>query len=87
MQKKLRIQSAQERDVKYLELSYNLLVDKFYNQVPYATPKAVETTLEFIAGEEPKAKGADPKQFIDESLVREIETSGFIKQLYEKEYR
>jgi len=87
MQKKLRIQSAQERDVKYLELSYNLLVDKFYNQVPYATPKAVETTLEFIAGEEPRAKGADPKQFIDESLVREIETSGFIKQLYEKEYR
>jgi NitT/TauT family transport system substrate-binding protein len=84
MQKKLRIQSAQERDVKYLELSYNLLADKFYNQVPYATPKAVETTLEFIASEEPKAKGADPKQFLDESLVREIEASGFIKALYEK---
>jgi len=84
MQKKLRIQSAQERDVKYLELSYNLLADKFYNQVPYATPKAVETTLEFVAGEEPKAKGADPKQFLDESLVREVEASGFIKALYEK---
>ena len=84
---KLRIQSAQERDVKYLELSYNLLADKFYNQVPYATPKAVETTLEFIAGEEPKAKGADPKQFLDESLVREVEASGFIKKLYETEYR
>src|SRR6266540_2119274 len=72
------------RDVKYLELSYNLLADKFYNQVPYATPKAVETTLEFVAGEEPKAKGADPKQFLDESLVREVEASGFIKALYEK---
>jgi len=84
MQKKLRIQSAQERDVKYLELSYNLLAEKFYNQVPYATPKAVETTLEFVAGEEPKARGADPKQFIDESLVREVEASGFIKALYEK---
>ena len=87
MQKKLRIQSAQERDVKYLELSYNLLADKFYNRVPYATPKAVETTLEFVAGEEPKARGADPKQFLDESLVREVEASGFIKSLYEKEYR
>lgn len=84
MQKKLRIQSAQERDVKYLELSYNLLADKFYNRVPYATPKAVETTLEFIAAEEPKAKGADPKQFMDESLVREVDASGFIKSLYEK---
>lgn len=87
MQKKLRIQSAQERDVKYLELSYNLLAEKFYNQVPYATPKAVETTLEFIAAEEPKAKGADPGQFMDESLVREVEASGFIKRLYETEYR
>ncbi len=82
LQKKLRIQSAQERDVKYLELSYNLLADKFYNQVPYANPKAIETTLDFISSEEPKARGADPKQFVDESLVREIEASGFIKALY-----
>ena len=84
LQKKLRIQSAQERDVKYLELSYQLLADKFYNRAPYANPKAIETTLEFISGEEPKAKGADPKQFLDESLVREVEASGFIKALYEK---
>jgi hypothetical protein len=87
LQKKLRIQSAQEKDFKYLEASYNLLASKFYNQVPYATPKAVETTLEFISGEDPKAKGADPKSFLDESLVREVEASGFIKALYEGEYR
>lgn len=87
MQKKLRIQSAQEKDLKYLELSYNLLADKFYNTVPYANPKAIETTLDFVAGEDSKAKGIDPKQFVDESLVREIEASGFIKHLYETEYR
>ncbi len=87
MQKNLRIQSAQERDVKYLELSYDLLAKKFYNRVPYANPKAVETTLDFIAAEEPKAKGLDPKQFIDESLLREVEASGFIKRLYDTEYR
>jgi hypothetical protein len=68
-------------------MSYNLLASKFYNQVPYALPKAIETTLEFISSEEPKAKGADPKQFTDESLVREVEASGFIKSLYEGEYR
>jgi hypothetical protein len=39
--------------------------------------------LEFIAGDEPKAKGADPKSFVDESLVRELEASGFIKSLYQ----
>ena len=62
LQKKLRIQSAQEKDVSYLEVSYNLLATKFYNHVPYATPKAIETTLEFISGDEPKAKGADPRR-------------------------
>jgi hypothetical protein len=83
LQKKLRIQSAQEKDIKYLEASYNLLVNKFYNQVPYANPKAIETTLEFVAAEDPKAKGADPKLFVDESIVREVEASGFIRSLYE----
>jgi NitT/TauT family transport system substrate-binding protein len=83
LQKKLRIQSAQEKDIKYLEASYDLLATKFYNRVPSANPKAIETTLEFVSGDEPKAKGADPKSFVDESLVREVETSGFIKALYE----
>ena len=83
LQKKLRIQSAQEKDIKYLEASYDLLAKKFYNRVPLANPKAIETTLEFIASEEPKARGADPKMFVDESIVREIEASGFIKKLYE----
>jgi len=83
LQKKLRIQSAQEKDFKYLEASYNLLATKFYNQVPYAMPKTVETTLDFVATEEPKARGADPKLFMDESIVREVEASGFIKTLYE----
>jgi NitT/TauT family transport system substrate-binding protein len=81
--KKLRIQSEQERDMKYLESSYNLLAGKFYTQVPYTSPKVVETVLEFIAGDEPKARGADPKLFIDDSIVREVEASGFIKSLYE----
>jgi NitT/TauT family transport system substrate-binding protein len=83
LQKKLRIQSAQEKDIKYLEASYDLLANKFYNRVPLANPKAIETTLEFIASEEPKARGANPKMFVDESIVREIEASGFIKKLYE----
>ena len=44
--------------------------------------KAIETRSEF-ALEEPKPKGMDPKLFIDESLVREVEVSGFIKALYQ----
>ena len=87
LRKKLRIQSEQERDVRYLELSYNLLATSYYNEVPYASLKGIETVLEFISAEEPKAKGADPKSFADDSLVREIDASGFFKTLYEGKYR
>jgi hypothetical protein len=31
----------------------------------------------------PRARGADPKLFVDESIVREVEASGFIKKLYQ----
>ena len=87
LQKKLRIQSSQEKNIRYLEASYNLLAPKYYNQIPYANPKAIETSLGFVAVEDPKAKGTDAKLFVDDSIVREIEASGFIKQLYDTEYR
>jgi hypothetical protein len=31
-----------------------------------------------------KAAAADPKSFVDQSFVQEMEASGFIKQLYKK---
>ncbi len=87
LQKKLRIQSAQEKDLKYLEASYNLLATKYYNATLFPTPRAIETSLEFIAATEPKARGADARLFVDDSILREVEASGFIKGLYETEYR
>jgi hypothetical protein len=44
--------------------------------------RGVQTILDFVAQDEPKAKGVDPKSFVDESFVREIDESGFIKALY-----
>jgi len=82
MRKKLRIQSEQERDVRYLELSYNLLASTFYNEVPYPSVRGIQTILDKIGEEEPKAKERDAKSFGDESFVKELDDSGFIKALY-----
>jgi hypothetical protein len=30
----------------------------------------------------PRAKGVDPKEFLEPRLLREIEASGFVKKLY-----
>ena len=81
MRKRLRIQSQQERDNRYLELSYNLLVSKYYNDAPYPSVRAVQTILDNIAADEPKARGVDPRAHVDESLVKELDDSGFIKSV------
>jgi len=84
LRKKLRIQSEQERDSRYLELSYNLLASKLYREFPYPSIPAVQSVLEFIAPEDTKRKAVDVKSFIDDSLVRELDENGFIKSLYGK---
>jgi hypothetical protein len=52
--------------------------------LPYPSLRGVETVLGFVEKDNPKAKGADPKSFVDDSLLREIEASGLIKTLYQR---
>ena len=55
-----------------------------FPEVPTPSPEGVKTLLDDIAPQNPKAKGADPRQFVDLSFVQELESSGFIKRLYGK---
>lgn len=81
VKKKLRIGPEQERN---LERSIDLLIAKYYETVPYPSLRGVETVLGFIEKDNPKAKTADPKSFVDDSLLKEIEQSGFVKTLYQR---
>ncbi|MGH7875788.1 MAG: ABC transporter substrate-binding protein [Candidatus Binatia bacterium] len=82
MSKKLRIQSSQERDVRYLDMSYDMMVNA-YADVPYPSLRAVQSILDKIAEQEPQAvKGRDAKSFVDDSLVKGVEDSGLTKILY-----
>ena len=55
-----------------------------FPEAPYPTPDGVKTMLDDLAPKNPKAATADPKLFVDPSLIRELDSSGFIKQLYKK---
>ena len=44
----------------------------------------MKTVLGFVEKDNPNAKGADPKSFIDDTLLGEIDTSGFVKGLYQR---
>lgn len=81
VRKKLRISIDQERN---LERSYDLLATKYYEAMPYPSLRGVETVLGMVEKDNPKAKTADPKSFIDDSLLREIDQSGLVKTLYQR---
>jgi NitT/TauT family transport system substrate-binding protein len=51
---------------------------------PYPDPAGIKTLLDDMAPKNPKAAAADPKSFVDQSFVQEMEASGFIKQLSKK---
>ena len=52
--------------------------------VPYPDPAGIKTLLDDMAPRNAKAAAADPKIFVDQSFVQEMEASGFIKQLYKR---
>jgi NitT/TauT family transport system substrate-binding protein len=52
--------------------------------VPYADPAGIKTLLDDMAPKNAKAAAADPKTFVDPSFVQEMESSGFIRQLYKR---
>jgi ABC-type nitrate/sulfonate/bicarbonate transport system substrate-binding protein len=80
MKRKLRTGPEQ---TKYLERSHLLYSSGYFENAPYPSLRGVSSVLEFLANDNPRARSADPKSFIDDSLVRELDESGFIKKLYD----
>lgn len=68
-------------DPEGLERAYRAYTAVFPDNL-MPTPDGVKTMLDDLAIRDPKAAAADPKSFVDQSLIRELESTGFIKQLY-----
>ena len=80
LMKKMRVEKGKET---YLERSYNLFATQYLEAAPYPSVVGTRTVLEFMAKDFPKAKTADPNSFIDNSLIKPLDDSGFIKGLYQ----
>ncbi|MBI3015936.1 MAG: ABC transporter substrate-binding protein [Candidatus Tectomicrobia bacterium] len=55
-----------------------------YARKPYASVEGVRSVQAALKEVNPKVAGVDPAQVIDDSLLREIDASGFIDSLYKK---
>jgi NitT/TauT family transport system substrate-binding protein len=53
-----------------------------FERIPYPNTEDMKLGITQVAETNPRAKGADPKEFVDPRLLREIEASGFVKRLY-----
>lgn len=78
--KKMRMNADQ---AKYAERTYDQYANLYFDRIPYPSPNGIKTVLESLAKENPKAKSADPSSFVDASILKSLEDSGFIKSLYE----
>jgi NitT/TauT family transport system substrate-binding protein len=70
-------------DPESLERAYRAYTAVFPDNL-LPTPDGVKTMLDDLAPRDPRAASADAKTFVDQSLVRELESSGFVKQLYKR---
>ena len=73
----------QTANKEILERSYELSsTDDKYSRKQYPSLPGIQTVLDAIADENPKAKSARPEQFVDTRFIKELDDSGYIDGLY-----
>lgn len=68
-------------DRAMLEETQRVYADAF-ERIPYPNVEDMKLGITQVSETNPRAKGADPKDFVDPRLLKEIEASGFVKKLY-----
>jgi ABC-type nitrate/sulfonate/bicarbonate transport system substrate-binding protein len=80
-------ESSKRAIAKYLATKDQEIIEEAYRgfvpllpKVPYVTDEAIRTALSVT--DHPKAAAANPKDFYDNRFLQELESSGFVKELY-----
>ena len=79
--KKLIAKYLRITDDKVLEETHQLFAELF-ERVPYVKREGLVSLVQMLAEKDPKAEAVKVDSIIDNQFVRELETSGFIKNLY-----
>ncbi|HEX9146447.1 MAG TPA: hypothetical protein VGA09_19420, partial [Candidatus Binatia bacterium] len=62
-------------DQEVLDYTYNTGFPLF-QEIPYPTLQGIQSMLDFLGEQDPKARQAKPGEFVDTSLLQEIEKAG-----------
>lgn len=69
-------------DTKLLTSAFKSYILGYIRDIPTVTHPEMEAVIEDIATRNPKAKGADARQFYDPAPLEQLAKEGFIKELY-----
>ncbi|MGE5307364.1 MAG: ABC transporter substrate-binding protein [Alphaproteobacteria bacterium] len=69
-------------DMSLVQVSYDEMSQRLIRRVPYPDPEGIQTIIDQLAKTRPQMKNLNPADFIDPSILKEIDDSGFIKKLY-----
>jgi nucleoid-associated protein YgaU len=69
-------------DPEALVEAYEAIGQALIPEKPYPTLKGIQIMLREMGIKDPAARAARPEQFVDMTLVRELDSSGFIDRLY-----
>jgi sulfonate transport system substrate-binding protein len=73
---------ARMSDVSLMSGTYDDYSQRLIPAVPYPTAAGIQTIIDHLAKTRSEAKNLKPQDFIDASILKEIEDSGFVKKLY-----
>lgn len=69
-------------DKEVLEDTYESIVLTLVPEKPYPTLKGIQIILREFGAKDPAARSARPEQFVDLSIMKELDSAGFIDRLY-----
>jgi ABC-type nitrate/sulfonate/bicarbonate transport system substrate-binding protein len=69
-------------DLSLVQDSYDEMSQRLIRSVPYPDREGIQTIIDQLAKTRPQMKNLNPGDFIDPSILKEIEDSGFVKKLY-----
>lgn len=79
--KRLLTRFIRSKEPEVLEATWQYAVDSL-EQIPYPDPEGFKVILEALSRTRGETLAAKPEQFIEDSVVKELEREGFFKKLY-----
>ncbi len=68
-------------DDQLLDIAHDIYILKIRSKVPYPVNKGWKTLIEFTARDNPKVSEVRAEDILDDSVIKELDESGFIKSL------